>query len=589
MSEDKDILEQYNDSDEDLAAFVDFADLEELEDIDSLDAFKDLGDIKDLGDVPDLSLQNDSQGQSELSDVFPETEEASTTSGQEVASGVDALQEEELPDDLLSGLDAILGNTEEISDDVLSLDAFTEEAEAMTEDDVSGLDAFANEVETMPEDSVPSLDTLTEEAEMMLGDEIPDLDAIANGMTEDGASETKAMGEDNPETIALEENVENNDADITMESDLLGGLDLGFSMDNSDEGETPLAMEESDGQGIDSMLDGLLDNLDMNGSLGTLADSAATKETEDDSLADILGLGDSSFDSDDMEGDIENLSKDLLNTNGMLPEEQENEKPGFFKRVFGNIVTDEIAQQEREAAEMEEEAAALKEAKDAKAQEEKEAKLAEKKAEKEAKAAERKKIKEARKAERAAVRAQMKAQREEEEAAELEVVGKLNKVGVSIIVIATIAFLVLEIAGTNAFSYISAKNEALDYFEMGKYTEAYQEAIGTDMQNKDEEVYNKIKVVMKVQQSLNAYQNYDRIKYYPEALDALLKGLKRYDANIKEAMDLEVDKDMMNCRSQILSILQTEFGLSEQEAYSILSLEQSEYTNKVVEIGVSKK
>ena len=55
--------------------------------------------------------------------------------------------------------------------------------------------------------------------------------------------------------------------------------------------------------------------------------------------------------------------------------------------------------------------------------------------------------------------------------------------------------------------------------------EAYQEALGTKMRDKDPEMYQKIKTVMKVQQSINAYQNYERVGYYPDALNALLQGL----------------------------------------------------------------
>lgn len=94
---------------------------------------------------------------------------------------------------------------------------------------------------------------------------------------------------------------------------------------------------------------------------------------------------------------------------------------------------------------------------------------------------------------------------------------------------------------------------------------------------------------MKVQQSLNAYQNYDRIQYYPEALDALLRGLKRYDSNIDEGMELEVENDMMTCRKQILTLLQEEFNLTEAEAYSIIALGKDAYQSRVIELGLKKK
>lgn len=149
-------------------------------------------------------------------------------------------------------------------------------------------------------------------------------------------------------------------------------------------------------------------------------------------------------------------------------------------------------------------------------------------------------------------------------------------------------FLAVEITGTNIYSYMSAKKEAENYFEMGKYTEAYKAAIGTNMRNKDPEEYNKIKTVMKVQQCLNAYQNYQRMKYYPEALDALLRGLKRYDANLSTATELEVDDDLMACRKQLLSALETEFNLSEQDAYRYLAMEKADYQDAVVKTGMKK-
>ena len=340
-------------------------------------------------------------------------------------------------------------------------------------------------------------------------------------------------------------------------------------------------MEEGNGgTGLDSMLDGLLDNLDMGG--GSNAAGGA------DAMSDIMG-----FDDIDSLGDDMSLSEDEVAgmfDDSMIPEGQQAEKkPGFFKKVFGNVVTDEIAEQERKAAQAEEEEAAKQAEEAAKAKEEKEAKKAEQKAEKEAKKAEKKAEKEAKKAEKAEKKAEKKAQAEEEAAKEIEVVGKLNKAGVSIIAAATALFLLFEIGGTNLYSYSSAKRSAQNYFEIGKYTEAYQAAIGTKMKEKDPDEYNQIKLVMQVQQALNAYQNYDRLQYYPEALDALLRGVKRYDANIEQGEELDVGKQMQECRSQILTLLQEEFGVSEQKAYDLLALGKDAYTKQVVKIGVKKK
>jgi hypothetical protein len=94
---------------------------------------------------------------------------------------------------------------------------------------------------------------------------------------------------------------------------------------------------------------------------------------------------------------------------------------------------------------------------------------------------------------------------------------------------------------------------------------------------------------MKVQRSINSYENYENMKYYPDALNALLVGLKKYDENIETARDLEVEADMDSCKDEILAILQDEFKLSEKEAYDILSLKKEAYTDKVVEIGMAQQ
>lgn len=609
MSEEKELQEPDFEESSDLADFVDLADLEEFDSANNLEMFGELGDLADLGDVPDLTEEGEPVAlpAAEEDAGLPETavseEEADIPmpdfdiSVPEVPT--EDQDEEALLSELLGDSDVPIPDSfEEIPD--LDLPELSEEAPALDVQD--GIkDAGEEIISDLPDFNGDVLFDTVEPAS-----DVPDifesnegLDDIFAGSTDEleipDMAEGAEAGEDSA-TFALEDEAGVDESLLSaldelgepgeekLETDSLAGMDLDFSAEEESAEEEPMAMDENSDDGIDSMLGGLLNDLDLN---GVIDDSAATDDLVPEA-GDFMGMDDSPFDTEGTgDGDLQ----DMLDVSDMIPDEVENEekKPGFMKKVFGNIVTDEIAEEERQAAQREEEEAAKRAEEEAKEKEEAAVRKEEKKAEKEAKKAEKQKEKEAKKAEKAAKKAEKKAQREEEEAAELEVVGKLNKVGVSIIVAATIVFLVLEIGGTNLFSYASTKREAVNYFKMGKYTEAYQEAIGSDMREKDEEEYNKIKVVMKVQQSLNAYQNYDRIKYYPEALDALLRGLKRYDANIEEATELEVENDMMSCRRQILTLLREEFNLSEAQAYSIISLGKEAYQKRVVELGIDKR
>ena len=156
------------------------------------------------------------------------------------------------------------------------------------------------------------------------------------------------------------------------------------------------------------------------------------------------------------------------------------------------------------------------------------------------------------------------------------------------VVVFAAIFLAGVIAGTNIFGYKSAKSDAERYFTLKKYNSAYEKAMGSKMQEKDPETYEKIVTVMKVQQSLNSYSSYASMKHYPDALNALLRGLQKYDDNYDTAMELEIEDDLKACKDKIISILRDEYGLSEKEAYSILKLNGEAYENKVVSIAMKK-
>lgn len=579
--------------DDDLSSFVDLTDLEGMDNATNQELFGDLGDIADLGDVPEMS-EADSSQESEPDIPLPDISEDDlgldeemfhTAEPEEVPASVDTDVLPEAPASEVS--DQNVSSDDTIEDSGMDISAL----------DDSTIDDAGTDIPVLDDSDVDNLGTDIPALDDSNADDLSaDIPALDDSNIDDLSADIPAL--DDSDIVALDSGLED-DGSMSMDGldDVMAALDAG-SGDAAGDSTDGAAEGTSDDSNIDSMLDGLLDNLDMNGSLDeTAASESSPSEQMDgaaalDNMSDILGLDDVPFGTEGQDDAATDNLQDMLDVESMMPQAEETgdeKKPGFFKRVFGNVVTDEIAEQERLEAEKAEEEAAKKAEEDEKAKEEKAEKKAEADAQKAEKKEEKKKQKEAKKAEKAAKKAEKKAKREEEEAAELEVVGKLNKVGVSIIAIATIIFLVVEIAGTNIFGYVSTKNKAKSYFDMGKYTEAYQEAIGTDMRKKNPEEYNKIKVVMKVQQPLNAYQNYDRIGYYPEALNALMKGLKRYDANIDEAINLDVDKDMMSCRKQILTLLKQEYNLSESEAYAILALDQTAYQKKVVELGLKKK
>jgi hypothetical protein len=149
--------------------------------------------------------------------------------------------------------------------------------------------------------------------------------------------------------------------------------------------------------------------------------------------------------------------------------------------------------------------------------------------------------------------------------------GRINRLGASIVFVFFALLVVLIIAGTNTVSYSLSIRHASSYFDHKKYTEAYQEVYGKNIKAEDIELYDKIMTVMFVNKQLNSYNNYSAIREYPEALDSLLKGLKRYDKYIELAKTLGIQSDLDYVRNQILTELDKVYNVSEKQAIKINS------------------
>ena len=583
----KDGLQEEN-SDNDvydgLDDFVEYDDLASLEGLPQLDELDGMDDLSALPEVAASIKMDDS----ELNEAGNDDNVDMTIDIPLPDVGI--TEEDGVASELSDGKDIQttfpqLEPEEDVSENMLSADA---ENGAEPEEDTSNETAISEE-DAM---SLHESDEISE-GEKESGENIMSIPEGGEEPEEDVMSIPDGGEEPEEDVMSIPEGGEEPEEDI-----------MSLSEDGADS-------EDADSADIDDMLGGLLDNLDTNGSIdaaeGDITDtSEETESKQADDIEDLLGMLSDDSSSEDIMS-LDNASADAVPDINDIPDipigesgeedianilptedsdDSEAEKPGFFKKVFGNVVTDEIAEAERQAKEEEE--AKLEEAE--KLKEEKAAEKAQKKEEKaklKAEKAEEKAAKKAKKAEEnAAKKAEKLAKKEEEEAAAAqEVVGKLNKAGVTIVVLLGIVLLLGTVILTNSFSGSLDKKKAKNYFDMSKYSQAYEYAVGTNMKKKDPEQYQKIVTVMKVQHSIDAYQNYENVKKYPEALDALLMGLKKYDANKKTAYDLEIEDKLESVYQEILDILSEEFYLSKSQAYDILSLSGGDYTKKVNEIA----
>ena len=275
--------------------------------------------------------------------------------------------------------------------------------------------------------------------------------------------------------------------------------------------------------------------------------------------------------SDDTEEDVQDIKQE---------KEKKEKKDGFFKRIFGNIITEQSA--EEEAKEREKEQADAEEKKAAK--EEKKQQTAEEKAAKAEQAKEEKEKKAAAKAEQAAAKAAEKEEKKrlkaEQEAN--EVVGRINPVGAAIVMVFFGLLCVAVVFGSQALSYTTSVKSAESSFEQRDYKNAYDSLAGVSVSDSSKELKQKVRMCMQLQREYDAYQNYYKMKMYLESLDSLIGGIRLYDANKAKAEQYDMLSQYNELESKLANQLYNEFGVSESQARNIIASEtQKEYTDRL--------
>ncbi|NLZ81627.1 MAG: hypothetical protein GX913_07505 [Clostridiales bacterium] len=138
------------------------------------------------------------------------------------------------------------------------------------------------------------------------------------------------------------------------------------------------------------------------------------------------------------------------------------------------------------------------------------------------------------------------------------------------------------LTGTNAYTYNFSFNSAKDNFFNQKYELAYEKIAGLTPRKEDETIYSQILTIMYVEKQYLSYENYMDLGMELEALNSLIKGIKRYDDYKSEAESLGISSDMEFVFSNITIALSEDFELTENDARNLNYVTDStEYTKEL--------
>lgn len=507
-------------------------------------------------------------------------------------------------------LNAVAPDWEETS---ISPEALMEDFDEEMEDEVSLEDALAI-LDDLPDSEEEYLDDAGESDEF---DDLSDLEDFGGGLADVPVSEEEgtpapAAGEhEMPADIPIPDGGELPIVPDEAESEQLTGM-----MDGLDSEELPVIIDGTEGESavqeemneiaedepdIPMDLDPVLPDEDITSEGEPVSgDSVDVDDIFQDALSAVEYSGNDEEDEQDEQllafGPMDDLMEDADDDVASIPaadpmsaeKKKKKDRPGFFAKTFGNVITEDTASEEEKERQAEQEKQAAK----AKQKEEKKKQSELAKEEKEKLAQEEKERKKQLKAEKAAEKAEkkeekkrLKEERKAEEAAQ-EVVGKINPVGAAIVIIFFATIGILTLFGSLLLSRNSSLNEAENLFAGGEYMKAYEVIHKANMVDEDDVLYRRIRVCSQLQKELKSYAHYSKMGMTVEALDSLVKGFHHYDLNRASAEELDIVRQFDDLKNSIEAQLSGDFGIDGEEARQLLEIpDQGEYTRRIEEIA----
>lgn len=267
----------------------------------------------------------------------------------------------------------------------------------------------------------------------------------------------------------------------------------------------------------------------------------------------------------EMYGDKDNLDENIA------------PKKGLIAKLKYRIAQLKKKNAEEDKLEEEAELADVEEQK--KKKEEKQAAVAVKKEnakkEKEVKAAEKKKAKDAKAAKKAAKPKKEKKPKPEPKPGDIL---KIKPKSIMLFITLVASVIVLISLLNTTVSYTTAISKAKTNLENGDYSKVYESLSGMKLNKSDETLYRQATLITYVTRQYESYQNYMEMDMKTEAINALVKGLSRYDTYYNEANSLGVGNQMKEARAQIIQAFNDTFKISESEAVSLVSMSDNNFT-----------
>ena len=153
---------------------------------------------------------------------------------------------------------------------------------------------------------------------------------------------------------------------------------------------------------------------------------------------------------------------------------------------------------------------------------------------------------------------------------------KLPKKPVILITVMAASIFLLIMLGGNFVGYSGSVSEAKEKYRGGDYVAAYSAIAGLDIKEKDEELYQQCAIMAMLQEQYDAYVALMDAGQYEMALDALIRGIGRYDKFYERAEKYGILMEYGKIEEQIEQMLNAQFSVTPEEARALYGLRRRE-------------
>ena len=483
---------------------------------------------------------------------------------------------------------------EELDEDIDESDSFIREFE-----DEIAQDELAYEQDELAEQPASFMDNIENivnqaKEQMEHEEQAEDTDEIPILHVEDDAAEDNASANEEAEQIGLDEEAEPDEDSLDVDDDL-PALD-GYGADEMDEQFAKESEEASIGEAGEDLL---AKYLEMNESG---QDEESSLIDEDDDNIDLMGLlsGDDDLDDigallqadgedapleeaqeafDEMAEKTDTSSEESLQNVENQAADKAGEKGlkallAKIKAIFQKKEPDakvlDLSQTPQEDL-GQENLEILKELSEAEAKSKKEKKEKKPKKEKKQKTPKEKKPK-------------VKKERAPRPPKEPDNSPKIPTKLIVVFLILAMSIVVFVTITQRMTGYKLSMNEARTAYNAGDYFAAYEDLMGMDLKESDEDLFKKARLLGDLQKKNKEYQVFVKRKMYDLALDSLVSGVARYQDNLDEAKTLGIEEEYTKEGDALVQLLQDQYGVSVDDAVSMYQLNREQYSIKIDEI-----